>query len=295
MSIVPLRREPRLLRSTQTAESVAELREIIGPWKRRSKSVAMVPTMGALHAGHLSLVDRARRLADRVVVSIFVNPLQFNDPKDFDRYPRDLDADISLLASRGVDLVYLPTPEIMYPPGFRTLVQVDQLTDTLCGRSRPGHFDGVTTVVTKLFTQVAPDMAIFGEKDFQQLQVIRRLTRDLDLPVEVIGAPTVREHDGLALSSRNLLLSPEQRAIAPALFRALRSCRDVIVAGRDVTEATGTATEELLSAGFDRVDYLSLVDGDTLAPVTSFTPARAHRLAAAAILEPVRLIDNLAV
>ena len=255
--------------------------------------VALVPTMGALHAGHLALVDRAKELAERVAVSIFVNPLQFNDKADLARYPRQEAADLAKLREAGCDLVWLPSPAELYPDGFATAISVAGVSALWEGEHRPGHFDGVATVVAKLFVEVAPDIAVFGEKDFQQLAVIRRMTADLGLGVEIIGVPTVRDDDGLALSSRNALLSADERGRAVALPRALEAARNAIREGAEVADVLRTAKQSLIDAGFLKIDYLALIDEGTLEPLDGFRePAR---LIVAATIGSIRLIDNLAV
>ena len=274
----------QLLRTRQ------ELHAALAAARRRGR-IALVPTMGALHEGHLELVRAARARADTVIASIFVNPLQFNDPADLERYPRDEAADAAKLEGAGCDMVWLPTPATLYPPGFATSVHVAGLTDRWEGEHRPGHFDGVATVVTKLFTNVRPDVAVFGEKDFQQLALIRRLATDLDLGVEIVGYPTVRADDGLALSSRNALLREEERAAAPALAAALEAARDAIRDGSPVSDALADATRTIEQAGFGPIDYLAYVDADSLEPLDK--RADNSRLIAAAFLGQVRLIDNI--
>jgi pantoate--beta-alanine ligase len=251
--------------------------------------------MGALHEGHLSLVRLAKSRAERVVASLFVNPTQFAPHEDFAAYPRDERRDAALLAEAGCDLLYAPEVDAIYPSGFATAVSVAGLTAGLEGEARPGHFAGVATVVTKLLIQAAPDVAVFGEKDFQQLQMIRRLTRDLDLPVEIIGAPIARDVDGLALSSRNAYLSPEERSIAPALPRALMEARAALLGGAAVTAAESVGRAALLAAGFARVDYFTARDPETLAPLDAGPLAGPARLICAAVLGNTRLLDNLAV
>ena len=255
-------------------------------------SLGFVPTMGALHAGHMALVERARAKNDCVVVSIFVNPLQFGAGEDLDRYPKPLEADMALLSAAGVDILYLPTAEVMYPQGFQTSVKVGELADRLCGASRHGHFDGVASVVLKLFNQVQPIRAYFGEKDYQQLCVIKRLVLDFNLSLEVIGVPTVREADGLALSSRNQYLSEQERAIAPRLFSVLTKCAEKIKISDDCTDILTQSKSELLAAGFTSVDYLEYCDPITLKPLLSYQAGA--RLLAAAKLGQTRLIDNIA-
>jgi pantoate--beta-alanine ligase len=259
----------------------------------RRGTFALVPTMGALHAGHLALVDEARRRADRVVATIFVNPTQFNDPADLDRYPRDEPGDLAKLESAGCDLVWLPSPADIYPDGFATTVHVSGVSDRWEGEHRPGHFDGVATVVAKLLLAARPDMALFGEKDFQQLAVIRRMVADLGLGVEIVGVPTVRDSDGLAMSSRNAHLSPEERGRAAILPKALASAREAILNGTPAAEAIARAKQALVDAGFLRIDYVALVDAATLEPTDA--PSGAARLIAAAAIGTTRLIDNLPV
>lgn len=273
--------------------TVAELRAATARWRAAGESIGVVPTMGALHAGHISLAQAARAGCDRVIVTIFVNPRQFNDPKDLEKYPRTEVEDAALLAPEGVDVVFAPGPAEVYPEGFATTVSVGRLTEGLCGAGRPGHFDGVATVVTKLFLQTGADRAYFGEKDWQQLQVVTRLAADLDIPITVVPCPTVREEDGLALSSRNRLLSPEARAIATALPRAMATAAETMRAGTPVTEALETARAAIAAGGFDRVEYLELRAAKGLAPLTTLSaPAR---LLAAAHVGGVRLIDNIPV
>lgn len=274
--------------------SVAALRAATQPHRREGKRIGLVPTMGALHQGHLELVKSARRHAGFVVATIFVNPLQFNPAEDLDAYPRDEATDLNLLAATGADLVFAPNVAEMYPKNFSTEVKVDGLTKYLDGPARPGHFEGVATVVTKLFNQAQPDIACFGEKDFQQLQVIRRLTRDLDLPIEIVPVPTVRDEDGLAMSSRNRYLKPSERTIALAIHREMKRAADIVRDGRaSCAAAAADAAQALLAAGFDKVDYFSIVDADRLAPIERVTgPAR---IAVAAWLGRTRLIDNIAV
>lgn len=251
----------------------------------RRGRVALVPTMGALHEGHLSLVRRARAAAETVFVSVFVNPRQFDRADDLDAYPRDLDGDAAKLAEEGVHALYAPAPETVYPPGFASTVFVDGLSARWEGECRPGHFDGVATVVARLFGQCAPDCAVFGEKDWQQLAIIRRMTTDLALPVEILAGPTVREADGLAMASRNLRLDTERRARAPRLHARMQA----VAAGDETPDA---AIAALHAEGFGPVDYLALVDAETLEPCAR---EQAGRLLAAAWLGDVRLIDNLAV
>lgn len=277
----------------QTIRQLGALRAEIAALRAEGARIALVPTMGALHAGHIALVEAARRAADKVVASIFVNPRQFGPTEDLARYPRREIQDQRMLADAGCALLWLPGVEEMYPAGFASNVSVAGVSDTLEGASRPGHFDGVATVVAKLFNQVRPDVALFGEKDFQQLAVIRRLVADLDFGIEIIGLPTQRDDDGLALSSRNAYLLGEDRARAVALPRALGVAARAIGRGGDADAALATAREALLAGGFEAVDYIALVDAETLAP--SSDRSRPLRLLAAARIAGTRLIDNLAV
>lgn len=255
--------------------------------------IAFVPTMGALHDGHLALVAQARTLAERVAVSIFVNPLQFNDPSDLERYPRREADDLAKLEAAGCDFAWLPRAEEFYPPGFATRISVADVSARWEGEHRPGHFDGVATVVAKLLIRVRPTVALFGEKDFQQLAVIRRLTTDLGIGSAIVGMPTVRDPDGLALSSRNALLSSDERRRAVALPGALKQAREAILKGEAIGAALQQAKQSLIEAGFLKIDYVALVDSETLEPLEQ--PARAMRLIAAATIGTTRLIDNLAV
>jgi pantoate--beta-alanine ligase len=277
----------------QIVRRMSELRPLLDAWRAAGEDVALIPTMGALHQGHLDLVTASRRVADRAIATIFVNPMQFNDPADLDRYPRTEEADIEKLRASRCDAVWIGAVGDLYPEGFATTVSVGGISDRWEGAHRPGHFDGVATIVAKLFIAVMPDAAMFGEKDWQQLAVIKRMTADLGLPVAVYGYPTVRENDGLAMSSRNALLTPEERAAAPALNRVLRAAAASIGDGGQVETALADAREELTSAGFGPIDYLAYVDGATLEPLDAFKSG--GRLIAAAFLGKVRLIDNLSV
>ena len=289
---------PRLLETPETAlptvRRIAELRAAVADWRRAALSVGLVPTMGALHAGHLALLQRSKAECDRTVASLFVNPTQFNDPKDLRDYPRDEAGDAAMFATAGTDLLFAPAAEEIYPAGFATRVRVAGLGDCLCGAARPGHMEGVATVVAKLLNQVQPDIAYFGEKDFQQLQIIRRMAADLDLGVTIAGVPTVREPDGLALSSRNVRLTARQRQAAPALHRALAAAAAQLAGGALAAgPVIETARTAILAAGFRAVDYLELrAEADLAALERADRPAR---LFAAAWLGEVRLIDNVAV
>jgi len=262
-------------------------------WKRAGHRVGFVPTMGALHAGHLALVTEGLKHVDKVAASIFVNPKQFGPTEDLDRYPRDEAGDAAKLLSAGCELLYAPTVATMYPPGFASYVRVAALPDLLCGAARPGHFDGVATVVSKLLAAARADVAVFGEKDWQQLAIIRRMVTDLDLGTEIIGAAIVRDADGLALSSRNLYLTPAERARAVALPQAVALAREALRAGGDVAPALAAGERRIAAAGFARIDYFELVDGERLTPLRAVTPGA--RLLAAAVMGTTRLIDNLAV
>lgn len=278
----------------ETASNTVELRLRVRLWRAKGARVALVPTMGALHPGHMALVRAAKARADKVVVSIFVNPAQFAPHEDFAHYPRDLTSDRARLeAEGGVDLIYAPETRIMYPEGHATRISVEGPSAGLETDFRPHFFGGVATVVAKLFLQCAPDFALFGEKDYQQLLVVKRLARDLDLGLEVIGVPTVREDDGLALSSRNAYLTPEQRKIAGQLNRVLRQAGERAKAGVSIPQAEAEGAAALLEAGFARVDYVAIRDAETLAPLRDLS--RPARVLAAARVGATRLIDNMAV
>lgn len=273
--------------------TLAEMRAATAPWQRTGQRIGVVPTMGALHEGHLSLVAAAREACDRVIVTIFVNPRQFSSPEDLAGYPRSETTDAARLARFDVDALYVPHVDQVYPDGFATTVAVSGLTGVMDGVHRPGHFEGVTTVVAKLFAQTAATDAFFGEKDFQQLQVVRRMARDLDTGVTVHGCPTIREEDGLAMSSRNLLLSGRARSIAPRLPEEMERAAEALRAGRDFAAARDAAVAALRTAGFTGVDYFDLRAADDLAPLDAAT--RPARIFAAGWLAGVRLIDNIAV
>jgi pantoate--beta-alanine ligase len=278
--------------SVVSVRTVSDLRRCLAPWRKAGDRIGLVPTMGALHEGHLSLVALAKKHADRVVTSIFVNPIQFGPHEDFHRYPRDEAGDLAKLEQAGTALVFSPGTAEMYPEGFSTKVTVGDLTEDLCGAARPNHFDGVATVVTKLLLQCAPDLAVFGEKDYQQLLVIKRLVRDLNIPVEIIGGPIVREEDGLALSSRNAYLSSAERKAAPLLHQIISAVAADLAEGRGADDAAEAGRFKLEAAGF-RVDYVAVRDPETLEPLSG--PVQHARVLAAAYLGRTRLIDNVAV
>lgn len=271
--------------SEELAESVAKL--------KHEGTLALVPTMGALHSGHLALIAEAKRRADKVVATIFVNPTQFAPGEDLDRYPRREEQDAQMLEQAGCDLLWMPSVDAIYPQGFATTIHVSGVSERWEGEARPGHFDGVATVVAKLLLGVRPDVAVFGEKDFQQLAVIRRMVADLNIPVEIVGLPTVREDDGLALSSRNAYLSEDERGRAATLQKALAEARDAIRGGEDVGSALRKSKQALIDAGFLKIDYVALVDAANLEPLEK--PHGEMRLIAAATIGMTRLIDNIAV
>jgi len=279
--------------SLPIVRTVADLRAQVGAWRREGLRIGFVPTMGALHDGHLSLVRLAGTKADRIVASVFVNPTQFGPNEDFDAYPRDEGRDAELLASAGCALMFAPSVAEMYPPGASTTVTVAGVSEPLDGQARPGHFAGVATVVTKLLNQCQPDIAVFGEKDFQQLAVIRRLVRDLDIPVEIVGGPTARAGDGLALSSRNAYLTEAERPVAAKLNAALREVLARVRAGDPVAAAEQAAVAELLAAGFRKVDYVEARVPDTLERVGPGPATGPVRVLGAAHLGRTRLIDNI--
>lgn len=279
--------------SIQIVRTVKDLRAQVARWRAAGQRVGVVPTMGALHEGHLSLVRIAQAHADRVIVTLFVNPRQFNNAEDLAAYPRTEHGDAEKLAPLGADMLFAPDATEIYPEGFSTTVSVAGVSEGLCGAFRPGHFDGVATVVAKLLLQTGADCAVFGEKDFQQLAVIRRLVADLDIPVEIVPGPTLRETDGLAMSSRNVRLTPEGRLKAPALAAVLFETADRLRDGADPAHQLESARHALLSAGFTEVEYLELRDAVSLAPLDR--PTGPARLLVAAWLDGVRLIDNVAV
>jgi pantoate--beta-alanine ligase len=281
-----------MARGPVIARTISDLDRITGSYRADRQSLALVPTMGALHAGHVALVERARSKADRAAVSIFVNPTQFAPHEDFASYPRPFDDDVAVLGELGVDLVWAPSPEVMYPLGFATRILVKGPAESdLEDRFRPHFFGGVATVVTKLFGQVRPDYALFGEKDYQQLKTVTRMAADLDLKVEVVGVPTVRESDGLAMSSRNAYLDPRERSVAPTLYRVLRECAARIAAGEPIARVVAEGWIEIEAAGF-AVDYLEARNADTLARAETLADGPL-RLLAAARLGKTRLIDNV--
>ncbi len=280
----------------QTVHTIPELRKASLAWRRAGERIGLVPTMGALHRGHMALVDRALADCDKVITTIFINPPQFSPGEDLASYPRDQAGDGRVLNDAGVDLVFIPDHDEIYPPGFATRVSVAGLTEDLCAAHRPGHFDGVATVVCKLLMEAMPDAAYFGEKDYQQLQMIRRMAADLDIAAEILAVATVREVDGLALSTRNAYLSADQRRIAPALFRTITQIAERFGHGGGGGDARALETEgaeALRQAGFDDVDYVAIRDARTLAPVSD--PGAPARVLAAAWLGKARLIDNVAV
>ncbi|WP_299847139.1 pantoate--beta-alanine ligase [uncultured Roseovarius sp.] len=273
--------------------TLGELRAETAKWQAAGERIGVVPTMGALHDGHLSLVDAAKKDCDRVIVTIFVNPMQFNNPDDLENYPRTEHDDARKLERFNIDILYVPDGPEMYPDGFASTVTVSGLTDVLCGTHRPGHFDGVATVVAKLFLQTSANDAYFGEKDFQQLQIVRRMARDLDIPITVHGCTTIREIDGLAMSSRNLLLSDRARVKAPALNEEMERIAEEIAKGTPFSELQDAAIRRIENAGFTKVEYLEVRANDDLELLD--TPTRPARLLAAAWLAGVRLIDNISV
>lgn len=277
----------------KTIRTLDALRGETRLWRMNGESIGLVPTMGALHDGHMSLVRNARAQNDRVITSIFVNPKQFNQASDLEAYPRDEEADAAKLREAGVDVLWAPEVDQIYPDGFSTTVEVGGITDCLCGATRPGHFSGVALVVTKLLLQSLPDRAYFGRKDYQQLQVVRRLATDLDIPVDIRGIDTVRERDGLAMSSRNWYLTEEERAAAPLLFRILTDIAEAAGSGDDVTRIIDRGRKRLSDKGFGTVDYLEVRDAESFELVKR--PTRPARAFAAVFLGKARLIDNVPV
>jgi pantoate--beta-alanine ligase len=276
-----------------TIRKRADLRAVTAQWRERGDTIGVVPTMGALHAGHLSLVSAAKAQSDRVIVTLFVNPRQFDNPEDLANYPRTEISDAAKLDPFDVDVLYIPDPDQIYPDGFATTVSVSGISEILCGAARPGHFDGVATVVSKLFLQSDADMAFFGEKDFQQVQVVRRVARDLDLKTRIVPCATVREPDGLALSSRNMRLDEQTRKTAPLIYRALTDVARSVRNGAQISTALDAAKTAMLDAGIGPIDYLELRHQDDLTLANN--PSRPSRVFVAAWLGPVRLIDNIAV
>ncbi|HHS50111.1 MAG TPA: pantoate--beta-alanine ligase [candidate division Zixibacteria bacterium] len=276
--------------------TIPKIREALREIRRDGMTIGFVPTMGFLHEGHLSLIRIAKRRADVVVVSIYVNPMQFSAGEDLAAYPRDFRRDETLCENEGVNFIFYPNDEEIYPDGFATRISVEGLKEPLCGRSRPSHFDGVATVVAKLFNIVEPDLAVFGKKDFQQLAIIRRMTRDLDFPIEIVGGETVRERDGLAMSSRNKYLSPAEREVAPTLYRALRMAKQRIEDGgaEDSEAVKRVMRAQIESADAFEIDYIEIVDPETLIPVAN-PSSRKVVIALAVRLGAARLIDNIEV
>lgn len=276
----------------EVVEAIAAVRERVGGARSEGRRIGLVPTMGAMHEGHGRLMERAAAECGFVVVSIFVNPIQFDRPSDYQSYPRDVASDADYCAGKGVHLVFSPSVEEMYPRPQRSFVEVTALTDHLCGRFRPGHFRGVATVVSKLFGIVGPDCAYFGEKDAQQLAVVRRMVRDLNMPIEVIGVPTVREADGLAMSSRNVHLGPEERGLALSLYRALRHAQGLVASGeRDAARVVKEAAKIIPSQAAVKLEYLEVVDAEEMQPIAKID--RPVRVAGAMWVGSTRLIDNL--
>lgn len=278
---------------TKTIQHYADLQALVKEWRAQGKTIGFVPTMGALHEGHATLVRLARQQCDKVIVSIFVNPLQFGENEDFDRYPRQEEKDTAFLTTEKVDAVYLPTMEALYPEGYAVTLDVHKWSDILCAVARPRHFDGVATIVSKFLHQIMPDKAYFGEKDYQQLCVVKLVTRELFLPVQIIGVPTVREKDGLALSSRNAYLNERERSIAPAMFETMNLIAGKTKGGRSpIYYLLKEGKRMLTSKGFTKVDYLEVRDAETLDEVTN-TVLRPARIFCAAYINNTRLIDNI--
>lgn len=275
-------------------KTIPQVRQWVKAQRQQGRKIGLVPTMGYLHEGHLTLMRRAKNSCDAVIISIFVNPTQFGPQEDYERYPRDLERDLRLAREVGVDAVFAPEVQEMYPPGYATYVEVEGLTEVLCGASRPGHFRGVATVVTKLFNIVQPDEAFFGLKDYQQAMIIKRMVKDLNIPVEIVTVPTVREEDGLALSSRNKYLTPEERRQALSLYRALKLGEELIRRGeRQADKVREAMTKEILSQPLARIDYVSVNDAETLKPLEEISGK--VLLAVAVWIGSTRLIDNVVV
>ncbi|HEA83879.1 MAG: pantoate--beta-alanine ligase [Thermodesulfobacterium sp.] len=276
----------------EVIKKISKMKEISKNWRREGLKIAFVPTMGFLHEAHLSLVRKAKELGDKTVVSIFVNPLQFGPKEDYKEYPRDTKRDLELLKNEGVDAVFIPEPEEMYPPDFQTYVEVTRLTTGLCGAFRPGHFKGVTTVVLKLFNIINPDIAVFGEKDYQQLQVIRQMVKDLNMDTEIVAHPTVREEDGLAMSSRNIYLSSDERKSATSLYKALLLAKKLISEGEKDPQKIKKEMEKFIhSFPFTRVQYIEFIDPVNLEPVKEIN--KPVLCALAVFVGKARLIDNM--
>ena len=275
---------------TTIVRTVSDLRKRVDKWHEQSQKVALVPTMGYLHNAHIALIEAGKQICSRTIVSIFVNPRQFSPKEDFEKYPRDEQRDVSLLAKHQVDLAFVPSPEEIYPLKFSTVVSVPSLTQTLCAKTRPNHFSGVATVCAKLFNLCRPDVAVFGEKDYQQLQMIRHLVKDLNIPTEICGVPTVRETDGLAISSRNVYLSRQERARAAQINVILAATATRLTEGHEPAKELANALAQLNKKVSYTVEYVELCDAETLAPITELnTPAR---LLTAIIINKTRLIDN---
>ncbi len=280
--------------TTPYVSNLPDLRKIISQWREKGESIAVVPTMGALHAGHLSLVSHANSLCDRTIATIFVNPAQFAPDEDFGAYPRTFDTDLAKLHAHACDLVWAPNPEAMYPGNFATYITPQGAANSLETEFRKDFFRGVATVCCKLFLQTQADVAVFGEKDYQQLCVIKQMVRDLNLPIRIDGRPTIRETDGLAMSSRNAYLSNSDRAIAVSLYRGLEALARAVRDGKDIAQCEAQETQNLLQSGFRTVDYLTVRDATTLQPPATDMPANRLRVLGAAWLGKTRLIDNIA-
>ncbi|MCH2037425.1 MAG: pantoate--beta-alanine ligase [Rickettsiales bacterium] len=276
----------------QILNSINSIRQFVSQQRQSSQTIAFVPTMGALHEGHLSLIDKAKEVADCVVVSIFVNPKQFGQGEDYDTYPNMIEADQEKLKAKHVDVLYIPNHAEMYPQQFLTHIHVDDITQGLCSLTRPHFFDGVAIVVTKLLMQVLPDVAVFGEKDYQQLLMVQRLVEDLNIPTQIIGGAVMREADGLAMSSRNMYLSEEERAIAPSLFRIMNETKQKVLEQKTILEPLSWGKDALMEAGFMSVDYYDIRDAVTLKPISDYQ-ANNLRLIAAVHMKSCRLIDNI--